>query len=284
MKKVGLVLAKGEGGRIEYCLRALARSVDEIVYFDDNSPDDTLEHVYRIQNECRVTRIIESHLTDHNEGRDRNLLLEAGREIGGECFLVLDADEAFAANAADYVQMALDSLTPGEALQVPWTHVWRNARQYRADPCPWVGNWRTVAFCDDGKSAYSDKYLHVERVPLEVKHYRLPGEIVFLHFQFICWPNVIIKQVWYEMLERLYSQQSVEALNHAYALALDERGIKLLPTNAKWFYPFFDERAFMTFCAWRVAQMREWKAADPERFKGLLPCPYVDQTSLAAVV
>ena len=119
MKKVGLVLAKGEGKRIEYCLRALSRIVDEIVYLDDDSPDDTLERAEALRDECRVTRIIESHLPDRDEGRDRNLLLEAGREIGGDRFLVLDADEAFAANSDFFMGVALETLQPGEAIHVP---------------------------------------------------------------------------------------------------------------------------------------------------------------------
>lgn len=277
MKKVGLVLAKGEGKRIEYCLRALSRIVDEIVYLDDDSPDDTLERAEALRDECRITRIIESHLPDRDEGRDRNLLLEAGREIGGDRFLVLDADEAFAANSDFFMNVALETLQPGEAIHVPWTHLWRSADQYRIDPCPWVDNWRYVGFCDDGVARYPEAYLHTPRVPVKGYCHALPPEIIFLHFQFVFWPNVLIKQTWYKMLERRRTTQEPAHLNWAYGQALDETGLQTAPSKPEWFYSFFDESAFMSLYQWRLAEMRKWKAENPDLYaEVLLTCPYVD--------
>jgi glycosyltransferase involved in cell wall biosynthesis len=275
MKTVGLVAAKGEGRRIEYCLRALARITDEIVYFDDNSPDHTLEVVYSLQQECRVARIIESHLPDRNEGRDRQELLNAGRDIGGDRFIVLDADEAFAADAEEYLRLALEVLKPGESISAPWTHLWRGADRYRVDPCPWVNNWRKIAFADDGTN-YPEVYLHTPRVPVHGQDHGLPNEVVFLHFQFIFWPNVVVKQTWYKMLERQRTELTVDHLNWAYDQALNETGLKTEPSKNRWFYSFFDESVFMRLYHWRIAEMKAWKAANPQLYEKLLPCPYVD--------
>jgi len=276
MKKVGLVLAKGEGKRIVHCLRALAKIVDEIVYLDDNSPDQTLDFVYTVQRECRVSRIIESHLPDHNEGRDRNLLLEAGREIGGEVFVVLDVDEAFAANADFYLSEALNTLKPGEVVGAPWTHVWRSPWHYRVDPCVWVNNVRQVIFCDDGVSHYPDVSLHCVRVPVNGQLFTLPPEIVLLHFQFVYWPNVVVKQAWYQFLEIRRGQKDKAYLNREYGRALDETGLKTEPVNPDWFHPFFVEQDWMMLYHWRVQEMKAWRAKNPAAFEGLLPCPYVD--------
>lgn len=277
MKKVGLVFAKGEGARIDYCLRALAQIVDEIVYLDDNSTDDTLERVYRLEHECRIRRIIESHLPDHSEARDRNELLKAGREIGGDRFLVLDADEAFAANSEFFMTTALETLKPGEALAAPWTHLWRSADWFRVDSCPWVANWRWIGFCDDGTSCYPpDVWLHSCRIPMQAKiTQRLPPEVVFLHFQFISWPNVLIKQTWYKFIERLHGADP-NYLNWAYNQALDETGLKTEPSKPEWFYSFFSESAFMGLYTWRIKEMQAWKKQHPDLFTDLNTCPYVD--------
>lgn len=277
MKKVGLVSAKGEGARIEHCLRALARIVDEIVYLDDDSPDDTLERVYRLEHECRIARVIESHLPDRDEGRDRNELLKAGREIGGDRFLVLDADEAFGANADEYMSAALEALEPGEALSAPWIHLWRTADCYRVDPCPWVDNWRWVGFCDDSVSFYPDVWLHTRRIPMnaEVTH-KLPPEVAFLHFQFVSWPNVLIKQTWYKFLERLRGNANTQHLNWAYNQAMDETGLRTEPAKPEWFHSFFNEADFMSLYTWRIKEMQAWKRQSPELFTDLNSCPYVD--------
>jgi glycosyltransferase involved in cell wall biosynthesis len=274
MKTVGLVAAKGEGGRIMHCLRALSRIVDEIVYLDDNSPDDTLERVYQVQDECGVVRIIESHLPERDEARDRNELLRAGREIGGDRFLVLDADEAFAANADYYLHVAMEALVPGEAISVPWTHLWRSASVYRVDPCPWVNNWRVVGFCDDGTSWYPNVWLHTPRQPIKnAVIQKLPAEIVFLHFQFVAWPNVLIKQSWYKYLERIHGKAQLNDYN----LALDERNLKVEASKPEWFHDFFDEDAFADLYAWRIKEMQTWKKQHgPELFTGLSACPHVD--------
>ena len=275
MKKVGLVAAKGEGARIEHCLRALAKIVDEIVYLDDNSPDDTRERVYRIQAECRVARIVESYLSDRDEGRDRAKLLNVGREIGGDRFLVLDADEAFAANSELCVSAALEALRPGEALAAPWTHLWRSAGWFRVDPCPWVDNWRLIGFCDNGTAQYSNAWLHTCRVPVQQAVQRLPPEAVFLHFQFVSWPNVLIKQTWYKFMERQRGGDTCY-LNSVYNQALDETGLRVEPSRPEWFHSFFSESDFMRLYAWRIEEMQAWKKQRPELFAGLNTCPFVD--------
>lgn len=276
MKSVGLVFGKNESNRVIHCLRAMSQIVDAIVYLDDNSTDNTLEQVRSIADECRVERILERHDPLRDEGRDRNLLLRAGRELGGDSFLVLDVDEAFSANASDYLRIALKTLKPGECMSVPWTHTWRSASHYRTDPCVWVNNWRVVAFGDDGYSWYPNLFVHTTRVPVKSAPLCLPSEVVLLHFQFICWPNVLIKQTWYKFLERIRSKRSVSDLNHQYAQALDERGLTTAPCKPEWFFPFFKEAEWMELCQWRIEEMRGWRKEYGSLLDGLSVCPDVD--------
>lgn len=275
MKIVGLVPAKNEGRRILYCLQSLAKVVDEIVYLDDGSTDCTLDLVKSVSKECRVTRII-LRSGERNEGRDRNLLLNAGRSVNGDRFLVLDADEAFAADSTQLVRNTLESLKPGEVLATPWIHLWRSSTRYRVDPSTFVDNWRCVAFRDDGLAQYPDNYLHVSRTPISGKIVRLDERAKFLHFQFVCWKNVVIKQTWYKFLERLRTGQSVEELNLKYSAALDESGLCTAPSRPEWFFPFFNEADFMEIYHWRVHAMHAWKAAHGNLFDGLGECTDID--------
>lgn len=276
MKIVGLVAGKNESARLAYCLRALAPVVDAIVYLDDNSSDDTVDQAKALAKDCHIERIIEREDPGRDEARDRNLLLRAGRELGGTCFLVLDVDEAFAASTLEGARCALETLRPGEALSVPWTHLWRSASQYRVDPCIWVGNRRSIAFGDDSYAWYPNRFLHVPRVPIQGGAHAFPSEVILLHFQFICWPNVLIKQTWYKFLERIRTGRTARDLNHQYDQALDEIGVRTVPSSPAWFFPFFREADWMVLYQWRVDEMRRWREQHGSLLDGLSVCPEVN--------
>lgn len=282
MKLVGLMVAKNEGRRVLYSLKAMASIVDEIVYLDDGSTDDTVDLVRSVSEECRITRFIENKRGEHNEGLDRNLLLRAGRSIGGDRFLVLDADEAFSPAAGPAVRKAVENLDPGNCLSAQWTHPWRSAGCYRIDPCPWVGNWRVIAFADDETSNYPDTQLHVQRVPVRSAPCQLSQ--VLLHFQFMFWPNVEIKQTWYKCLEYIHGQRSITCLNRAYGQAMDETGLKVTAVDADWFHPFFNEQDFASVYKWRLDDIRRWRSEFGTCLDPLLTCPDVNQATLTPVM
>jgi len=128
---VGLVPVRNEARRIAFCLRALAMFTDTIVVLDDDSGDSTLAVVNGLREECRIERVIaKDGAWLRNETHDRNLLLDAGRAIGGTHFVVLDADEAFTSNLldGDELRSQIMQLAPGESIALHWIQLWKSTR------------------------------------------------------------------------------------------------------------------------------------------------------------
>lgn len=265
-KIVGLVPARNEEARIGLCLRALARFCDAIVFLDDCSTDRTVEVVQSLAAECRVERIVRNDRWMRDEPGDRNRLLEAGRQVGGTHFVVLDADEAFTANLQDdgLLRRQILSLAAGERLSLAWIQLWRSLDVYRYDDSVWTHNYKCFAFADDGVCSYRSEFIHTSRVPADLKgaEKRLPGYTYgVLHFQFVNWRALLLKQAWYRCLERVRTpDRPVEAINRLYAPSKDESGLRVRPAPEAWLagYPFFDRAAAGPADNWRAAQIREW--------------------------
>ena len=264
-KIVGLVPARNEAPRIAFCLRALSACTDAIVYLDDCSDDSTVSAVEAVADECRVQKIIRKDRWYRDEPGDRNALLEAGRALGGTHFVVIDADEAFTANCAtdNFLREKILSLRPGDQLAVHWIQLWRSVRQYRSDDSVWSGKQKRVAFCDDGRARYESDFIHTSRVPRfrSGKQHALDAETHgLLHFQFVHWPSLLLKQAWYRCLERVRDpKKTAQAINEKYAPSKDETNLRLKPVPAAWLaYEFFDESVFSAPDNWRRVQIQNW--------------------------
>lgn len=265
-KIVGLVAARNEREQIGFCLKALSLYTDAIVYLDDCSDDDSVEIVERLAKECNVERIIRKNYWHRDEPGDRNELLRAGREIGGTHFIVMDADEAFTSNCATdgLLRGLILALKPGERLALKLIHLWRSTHYYRSDQSIWSPEYREHIFCDDGVCSYNSDFIHTPRVPqnLTGKTRRLEGDLFgILHFQFVNWRNMLIKQAWYRCLERLrHPERSIGEINNRYAPSKDETCLGLKPSPKEWFanYTFFDVSVFSKPEQWRLKQMVDW--------------------------
>jgi glycosyltransferase involved in cell wall biosynthesis len=204
-KIVALIPVKNEALRISFCLKAVSAFTDAICLYDDDSTDNTLEIVESLASECGVEKVIRNRHWRYDEGKYRQTLLEAGREIGGTHFVVLDADEAFTSNLTrnNFLKKTILSLQPGEQLQLVWIQLWRSVSNYRYDRSFWTNNYKSFVFADDGQCAYTDQQFHLLRVPLDLKGraYRIEGyDCGVLHFLFVNWRNLLIKQAWYRCL------------------------------------------------------------------------------------
>lgn len=265
-KIVGLVPSRNEAPRLPFCLRALARYTDAIVFLDDCSEDDSLKVVKSLAAECRVERILCKSDWHLDEPGDRNRLLDAGREIGGTHFISVDADEAFTANCSDhdYLSRLIRTLQPGDQIAVNWIQLWRDVGQFRLDDSVWTWNYKGVIFCDDGRCRHSSDFVHTPRVPsnLSGQTYRLSGYTYgLMHFQFVNWRNLLVKQAWYRCLERVRDPQKPAAsINERYAPSKDERSIRLRVAPSEWLagYPFFDAAAVNASEWWREKLVRQW--------------------------
>jgi FkbM family methyltransferase len=265
-KIVGLVAARNEEHNIGQCLRLLSRFTDAIVYLDDCSTDGSVKVVQALAGQCGVERILTKEQWLRDEPGDRNSMLQAGREIGGTHFIVLDADEIFTSNFLfqNTLRQRILSLKPGDQLWLNWICLWRSVTQYRQDKSVWTNNYKPFVFCDDGRCAYTSEFIHTPRVPqnltgsrIQIKGY----EYGVLHFQFVNWRNLLLKQAWYRCLERIREpQKSVIEINKRYAPSKDETNIHLAPSSPQWFrhYSDFDAAVFDEPDTWRAKQIYGW--------------------------
>ncbi|HAB37798.1 MAG TPA: hypothetical protein DCE52_07380 [Rhodobacteraceae bacterium] len=265
-KIIGLVAGRNESARIAFCLQALSEYTDAIVYLDDCSEDDTVGVVQSIAESCCVERVICKSSWVRDEPGDRNKLLRAGRELGGTHFVVIDSDEAFTANCLDgnYLRRRILELKPGEQLALNWIQLWRSIYKYRDDDSVWSGRFKRCIFCDNGKAQYKSRFIHTSRVPkLKGRRYDLrEGGVGLLHFQFVNWSNLKLKQRWYRYLELVREpSRPVEEINQKYAASVDESDIRLSDVPAEWLsgYPYFDESICDAPDLWRKNQIEEWE-------------------------
>jgi len=275
---IGLVPARNEKNIIAQCLRALSLFTDAIVYLDDASTDETSDIVASLAQELRIERIIRKKEWVRDEPGDRNALLNAGRALGGTHFIVIDADEVFSANllADQGLRQAILSMKPGDRLAMNWIQLWRSTEQFRFDRSVWTWNYKDIIFCDDGRCSYSSEFIHTPRVPENLSGTRaiLEGyDAGLLHFQFVNWRNLLLKQAWYRCLEHIREpSKPAREINSRYAPSKDEEGLGLQPAPSGWFdgYPFFDRSLYDLPDCWREEQVLDWfEKYGREHFAGL---------------
>lgn len=256
--------ARNEESKIEFALKALALHTDAIVYLDDCSTDKTVERVEAIQESCRIERILRKDKWLRDEPADRNRLLEAGREIGGTHFIVIDADEAITSNSLTdgFLRQRILELRAGEQLALHWIQLWRDIDHYRIDGKRWGDNYKRCIFCDNGTARYKSEFIHTSRIPkMKGKRSRLEGSHGLLHFQFSNWSNLMLKQQWYCWLERVRTpEKPIEEIRERYLKSIDESTLERAECPREWFsgYPSIDPAVFNEPDNWRTEQMREW--------------------------
>ncbi|NNJ86791.1 MAG: glycosyltransferase [Akkermansiaceae bacterium] len=260
--------ARNEGSKLEFALRALSEISDAIVFLDDASTDDSVDIVKSLEKTCNIERIIirEPHGLSYDDLENRTLLLEAGRNIGGTHFIVMDADESFTSNCIknDKLRKEILKLRPGDSLAVWWIQLWRSTDQYRhGDQSSWDRNMKRMIFCDDGKTNYKSGFAHFSLIPKFKKRRRLKLGRAYglLHFQFVNWDNLFIKQQWYCWMEKVnLPDKSIEDIRKRYHKSIDESNLKCLKCPPEWLsgYPYFNASVFDEPDQWRRDQMTQW--------------------------
>jgi glycosyltransferase involved in cell wall biosynthesis len=246
-------------------LKALSLFTDAIVVLDDASTDNSLKIAYDLQKECNIEKIIEKDIWFRDEPGDRNKLLQAGREIGGTHFICIDADEMISSNLLidNQLRNTILKLQPLEALALTWVQLWRSVDYYRHDDSIWTNQQRIFIFCDDGLCSYQSEFIHTHRTPLSLKKvFRFPtDDFGLIHFQFVNWDNLLLKQAWYRCLEHVRNpDKSISEINYSYGRSKDEIGLSRSPSKPGWlqYYPFFDASVYEKPDNWRKQQVNEW--------------------------
>jgi glycosyltransferase involved in cell wall biosynthesis len=277
-KIVGLVGIRNEQRFIRQCLKALSLYTDAIVVLDDASDDNTVAIIESLAQECHIEVIIKKEVWYRDETGDRNKLLQAGRQLGGTHFILLDADEMFSANCLEqnFLRKFILSLKKGEKLVMPLIDLWRSPYSYRIDKSPYAYRILDCAFCDDGVCYYDAGFIHASHSPNHLtgkEKWMMNKSRVVLHFAFVNWEENQIKYAWYKCLERIrLPEKSIESINADYDPGTDEKGIKLVHIPEKWIagYDFFDPSICNDFPLWRAYQIVAWfKEYGKEYFNGL---------------
>ncbi len=298
-KIVGLMAVRNESDIIEQSLRALAEYADAIVVLDDASTDDTVKRVESLAAPCNVEKIIKKEVWIRDEKKDKNDLLNAGREIGGTHFIMVDADEMFTYECAinGWLRKQLKVLKPGQAISFPMMNLWDGITHYRDDqlcnPRDW--RWRIgAAWCDDKSCNYDanpaggvSKQIHVYRIPCN-RSGNLPIITVvdlkhgLIHFKHTNTENIVIKKVWYMCLELINAdkkgmnthEKNAEEVNRFYqvefALHSQQKYIlrKLPPSWLK--YRFFNAECFTKKLGTKQQEILSWfKEYGPSYFESL---------------
>ena len=166
-------------------------------------------------------------------------------------------------------------LNPGEILRLNWIQLWRSPNNYRFDNSVWTWNYKDFIFADDGAGSYNSGFIHTKRTPdAHGRVYTIEGYTYgVMHFQFVNWSNLLLKQAWYRCLEKIRSPQKPDAaINALYRPSKDESNIGLQPAPSVWFanYEFFNSSVYFIPDSWRKKQVNEWfKLYGTAYFKGL---------------
>lgn len=267
-KIVGLVQVRDEEIFITNCLKGLAPYTDAIIILDDASSDNTVSIIEKLVQECNIEIIIRnSEWKDWDEKSNKTKLLDAARAIGGTHMIIMDADEMFTASCLkdDYLRKKILALKPGDSMGCQLINLWRGLDVYRDDDSVWLPHDLPRFFCDNGTAYYRKGYLHDGALPKGLDGtYYISDDVNYglLHFQFVNWENLLIKQAWYRCLEYLHNpKQSVQRINAIYGRSKDETNIRFSPTRKEWFaYPFFDASIFNKSQQSRKKQVQIWFA------------------------
>lgn len=251
-KIIALVEVRNVELTIDAFLSAIRQVVDSVVIIDDHSVDGSRNRILSYnsrlrENDRRNKPLVEILLNKtgswlREELLDRQLLLDAGREIGGTHFVLLDYDEYLSSNCVrdGTIRSEILNLNPGESLFIPWTEAWKSLAKQRVLPNDLEMNFlrrrQTVIFADDGKAMYTDENslsrhlgsssngrnstIHVVRCPRSIcpqpPRYHGPGtghqvsqnvktlpHCRIIELRFLNLHNVFLKSAWYEALGRV---------------------------------------------------------------------------------
>ncbi len=245
MKKIAIMPVKNEEWILEHSLNCASQFFDHIIVADQNSTDKTPE----ICKKFSKVVYIKNDSENYNEGNRRQLMLDKAREFTGNNFIInLAADEVFSANimkSAIFNEMIKDK-EPGTGFSFQWVQLWKTDEKYRDDKSVWSNLYRPFAFIDDRITNYEPGFAHLSLIPEAfVKNTVTIDNVKVLHYQFVDFERMLVKQRWARLLEFEHYPQSdflkSIILNNKYYITKDESGLKLREVSPDWLagYPEF---------------------------------------------
>ncbi len=237
---------------------------------DDASTDNSVSLVQKLRRKYNIEKIITKKIWLRAEAADKNTLLREGRKQGGTHFIVLDADELVSSNCIqnNYLRKRILALRSGDCLRLYWISLWKDIDQYNQNK----SFLKEFIFCDNGRCSYDTSFLHTPRVPDNLNGRKIVLEAPkygILHFQFVHWENFLIKQAWYQCLEKVRTpNKPTYAIKEPYMETKNEQNQCIAPIRPEWFtyFTFFDSSCYQIPEKWRRPQVNEWFALYGEHY------------------
>lgn len=195
LKVICLTPVLNEEWIIEKFLSAASIWADLIILSDNGSTDNTVNIASKFP---KVKIIDNSKMKDYNEREMRKPLYDEARKITGKKLLVsLDADEFFTPNFDDIEWETIKKATVGTRFIFNWINIQPNLTSY------FILNDKPLAIMDDD-SPYDVGILHQFPIPMNKnKPYIKLNNVKVLHYQYINWERLELKQMWYRMYEKV---------------------------------------------------------------------------------
>lgn len=280
MRIVAGILCKNGAWCLRATLPAALEWVDNVVFLDDHSTDDTRQIALSFTNVDYY--LAHEHGEFWTEMQLRQDMFDKAitRYPDMTHFALIDDDEMlpipFRASIRDFA-----------ALQKPDTCIcphalnpWNSLDFMRVDRCVWTTNfWSALIKIGNVPLRWHQPgYDHHHRVPNGIKEVRLMGkveDIGVIHLQFAALNRRKAKHIWYRMTETIRwggirPESSPAALNTKYGRAFDETGLKLAPTPSTWFREAEKANIDVEGAGWyHKANKLLLEKYGKERFKGL---------------
>jgi hypothetical protein len=269
MQIVGMMLVRNEEWVIRASLAAALRWCHKVAVMCHACSDRTSTIVGEMAGlypeKIKVLHVGPSEHWDEMNLRDE--LLSMARVMGGTHFGLIDADEIPTANVLPDMRRWCERLLPGQVLDVPMVPVWGDLEHYRHDASVWSRSMLSVAVADNPGRTLTyqprkDGYQHHNRVPAgatgRYSPFASPKRGGVMHLQFADKRRLLMKHVWYRMIEKLRwpDRENSHQLNTKYDQALDETDMKREAVPDDWWADLDKDKIWLDQEPWHQQEIR----------------------------